>query len=164
MTKVDFKKFNASIKDLRGIIDEYLKKKVDGADLYKKAVAKADEKIQAEDEFRDDMCAYLQDKGYEVSTEEKVDRDPGSGKKYRLLDLVVKGEEDECVPIQLKFNEEDKEEINEDIRIIKHCIEEYDDIKKGYVILLTNVKNSNFEWKLKDTAHLPYRFAIWLRL
>lgn len=164
MTKVDFKKFNASIDDLRATIDEYLKKKVDGEELYKKAVAKADKNIQAEDEFRDDLYSYLKDKGYKVLKEEQVDPDPESGKEYRLLDLLVKGEEDECVPIQLKFNEESQDEIEEDFDIIDHCIEYYDDIKKGYVILLTNAKDSNFESKLRNTAHLPYRFAVWLRM
>lgn len=164
MKPLNLKRFTASIKDLRSTIDDYLKNKVNGEELYKKAETKADKNVQAEDEFRDDFCNYLRGKGYRIKKEAKADAEKESGKDYRLIDLMVKGEEDALVPIQLKFNEESKIEIQEDIDIIEHCVNKYKNIKKGYMILLTNVENSNFERHLKETNFVPYRYALWVKL
>jgi len=163
MSALNLPRFNVSIKNLRSAIDDYLNKEVNGEKLYKKAEAKAKENVQAEDEFRDDFCKYLEGKGYEVKKEAEVVAEPDSGMNCRLIDLMICAKEADYVPIQLKFDEEDEEEIGEDIGIVDNCIEHYDDITQGYVILLTKVENSKFERRLKMTAFPPYRYAIWFR-
>jgi len=114
-----------------------------------------------EDEFRDALVEELFDSGYRVKTEYKIDADPRSGKDYWLIDIMVQTDQNELVPIELKFNEESVQEIQEDIEKIIYLQENYIHMKRGYVILLTNVNPSKYENQLKATINPSYRYAKW---
>jgi hypothetical protein len=87
-----------------------------------------------EDEFRDDLSDYLQKHGYETQTESQVAASPESGNEYWLVDIMVKKNDNNWVPIELKFNEENKEEVDEDIKKINFCKNHYCDVNEGYFI------------------------------
>lgn len=113
-----------------------------------------------EDEFRDDLSDYLQKHGYETQTEFQVAASPESGNEYWLVDIMVKKNDNNWVPIELKFSEENKEEVDEDIKKINFCKNHYRDVNEGYFILLTNVQESKFELYLEDTISHPYRYML----
>lgn len=73
---------------------------------------------------------------------------------------MVKKNDNNWVPIELKFNEENKEEVDEDIKKINFCKNHYRDVNEGYFILLTNVQESKFELYLEDTISHPYRYML----
>lgn len=80
-----------------------------------------------------------------------------------MIDIFVSTLGNKFIPIEVKFKEEDADEILEDIEKIDYMIEHTVSINEGYVILLTDVINSNFEDELEDTAFPLFRYAIWHR-
>lgn len=120
-------------------------------------------KFANEDEFRDDLMNYLSQKRYPSQKEVKVTSKPGSGKDYWLIDIFVAALGNRFIPIEVKFKEEDEDEIIEDIEKIDYRVDHTASIDEGYVILLTDVENSNFENELAATAYPPFRYAIWHR-
>lgn len=129
-------------------------------EIYLSSFCKGNE-FANEDQFRDDLKECLCQHEYPTRTECQVDADPASGQKYWLVDLMVQTIKDNFVPIEVKFNEENVQEIMEDIKKIDYCIEHYENIEKGYVILLTDHNPSNFDAHLKDTCCSPFRYAVW---
>jgi hypothetical protein len=113
-----------------------------------------------EDEFRDDLSDYLQKHGYKTQTEFQVDASPESGNEYWLVDIMVKKNDHDWVPIELKFNEDNKEEVDEDIKKLKFCKNHHRNVNEGYFILLTNVQESKYELYLEDTIFHPYRYML----
>ena len=113
-----------------------------------------------EDEFRDNLREYLKEHDYETDVECQVDASPESGNEYWLVDIMVRKNENDFVPIELKFNEENEEEVHEDLGKLNFCKNHYDNINEGYFIFLTNVQQSNFESYLKDTTSHPYRYML----
>lgn len=137
---------------LKLYLKEYLEAVCDGS------------KFANEDEFRDNLMNYLFQKKYPSQKKEiKVSSKPGCGKEYWLIDIFVSTLGNKFIPIEVKFKEEDADEILEDIEKIDYRIEHTVSINEGYVILLTDVINSNFEDELEDTAVHPFRYAIWHR-
>jgi len=114
--------------------------------------------FETESDFRDALAAYLREHGLEVETEFMINSDPASGCAFWRIDLMVKIDDNHIHLIELKFNEEDRKEIDEDLEKLTYCKEHYERVGECYFILLTNVAPSNFDYGLKETAYPPYRY------